>query len=104
MSSIRTTGALVAKRVIVTGKVQGVGYRYGLADVARGLHIGGWCRNLPDGTVEAFLQGDAARVGQVLDWMRQGPPGAQVQQVLIEEQAVLEPMLAETIQAFEIRR
>lgn len=104
MSSIKTTGALVAKRVIVTGKVQGVGFRYGLADVARSLHIWGWCRNVPDGTVEAFLQGDAGRVGQVLEWTRQGPPGAQVEQVLIEDQAVLEPMLEETIQAFEIRR
>ncbi len=104
MSSKNTTDTLVAKRVIVSGKVQGVGFRYGLAEVARGLQIWGWCRNVPDGTVEAFLQGEAGRVGQALEWIRQGPPGARVQQVLIEDQAVLDPMLEETIQVFEIRR
>lgn len=104
MSSSKATDILVAKRVIVFGKVQGVGFRYGLAEVARGLSIAGWCRNLPDGTVEAFIQGGAEAVALVLDWLGQGPPGAQVQQVQIEEQAVLEPLLGETIQPFEIRR
>lgn len=104
MSSTKLENTQVAKRVIVLGKVQGVGFRYGLAEVARRLSISGWCRNLPDGTVEAFIQGLSESVDQILDWLEQGPPAAQVQQVLIEDQAVLELLLGESIQPFEIRR
>lgn len=104
MPSSRTSIQLAAKRVLVSGKVQGVGFRYALADLARSLNIQGWCRNLTDGTVEARLQGELSRVNELLAWLQQGPPGALVEHVAIEDQAVLEPLLGESIQTFEIRK
>jgi len=102
-SSSETSIQTVANRVLVSGKVQGVGYRYTLAEQARTLNIRGWCRNLPDGRVEAWLQGSPQAMESILDWMHRGPSQAQVEHVAIESQAVLEPMLSETIQTFEIR-
>jgi acylphosphatase len=75
-----------------------------MADQARELHIQGWCRNLPDGRVEAWMQGTPDNMARMLEWVHQGPAGADVAQVDIENQAVLEPMLSETIQTFEIRK
>jgi len=89
---------------MVSGQVQGVGYRYSLAELARNLNITGWCRNLRDGRVEAWLQGSKEAINATLDWMQHGPPEAVVQHVDVEDQAILEPLLSETIQTFEIRR
>jgi acylphosphatase len=104
MSSSRASTETVARRVIISGAVQGVGYRYSLAELARNLNITGWCRNLQDGRVEAWLQGSKEAINTTLDWIHKGPPEAVVHHVEIENQAVLEPMLGETIQTFEIRR
>lgn len=64
--------------VIVTGAVQGVGYRYTLRLVARDAGVTGWVRNRRDGAVEAEVQGASAQVDQVLAWMASGPPGSRV--------------------------
>ncbi len=104
MSSSKVSTQIIAKRVLVSGKVQGVGFRFALADKARSAHIQGWCRNLPTGQVECLMQGEASKLNALLDWLQQGPPGAIVENVTIEDQAVLEPMLGESIQAFEIRK
>jgi len=104
MTSSRASIETVARRVIISGQVQGVGFRYGLAELARSLNISGWCRNLKDGRVEAWIQGPQGAINALLEWIHQGPPEAIVQHVDIENQAVLEPMLGESIQTFEIRR
>ena len=65
-------------RVIVSGDVQGVGYRYTMRIVARDAGVAGWVRNRSDGTVEAEIEGTPAQVDEVLAWMAQGPPGARV--------------------------
>lgn len=104
MTSSRASVETIARRVLISGRVQGVGYRYSLAELARELNITGWCRNLPDGRVEAWIQGSKDAVTQLLDWMDHGPPEAVIEHVDIENQAVLEPMLSESIQTFEIRR
>ncbi|WP_373533269.1 acylphosphatase [Vampirovibrio sp.] len=104
MPSSRTTHSMAAKRVLISGKVQGVGFRYALAELARSLNIQGWCRNLASGEVEASFQGEASQVMALMDWLRQGPPGAVVAQVVVEDQAILEPLLGESIQTFEIRK
>lgn len=104
MSSPKTSVEILARRVLVSGKVQGVGYRYALAEQARNAHIQGWCRNLPDGRVEAWLQGSREAMSNLLEWLYQGPPEAEVAHVHIEEQALLEPLLGESIQLFEIRK
>jgi acylphosphatase len=67
-----------ASLVVVRGRVQGVGYRMAMAEAARAQSISGWVRNRRDGTVEALVQGDAASVGQMLEWCRRGPPGSRV--------------------------
>jgi acylphosphatase len=104
MPSSKASVETVARRVLVSGKVQGVGYRYALADMARSQNIQGWCKNLADGRVEAWLQGTKETMAYILDWMQQGPPQAVVEHLEIENQAILEPMLGESIQTFEIRK
>ena len=67
-----------AVHVLATGQVQGVGYRQGCRSVARSHGLVGWVRNLADGRVEVFAQGDASGVDRLVDWMWAGPAGATV--------------------------
>ncbi len=71
----------VSRRVIVHGKVQGVGYRAFVEDEAQRLGLGGWVRNRPDGTVEAVFVGEAQAVEATLAACRQGPRFARVTSV-----------------------
>jgi acylphosphatase len=68
----------VAHRVRVTGRVQGVAFRWETRMRAQELGIGGWVRNLPDGSVEAWIEGSPPAVARMLDWLRHGPPAARV--------------------------
>lgn len=72
---------LVARRVIVRGTVQGVGYRYSAIRQAAGLPVAGWVRNASDGSVEAHVEGPAWAVDELLAWMAEGPPGGSVTSV-----------------------
>jgi acylphosphatase len=65
-------------RLQITGRVQGVGFRYALQAEAARLGVAGWVRNRRDGSVEALAQGEARAVQALLDWARRGPPGARV--------------------------
>jgi acylphosphatase len=76
--------ARIACRVVISGRVQGVGFRYALADEARMRKLGGWVRNRRDGTVEALLAGPEAEVDAAIIWARHGPPGARVTSVEVE--------------------
>ena len=69
---------MIASRLVIRGRVQGVGYRYAMADTAQALGVNGWVRNRRDGTVEALVQGEAAAIDAILAWCRQGPPSARV--------------------------
>ncbi len=71
-------------RAIVSGRVQGVGYRASAAHEARRLGLDGWVRNRFDGTVEVEAQGDEAVLQTLLVYLRQGPPGARVRFVDVE--------------------
>jgi acylphosphatase len=73
-----------AKRLIVSGLVQGVGYREWMVAKARELGVSGWVRNRVDGSVEALVAGDTAAVEELLRLCRRGPRMAQV--VSIEEE------------------
>ena len=79
---------MIAKRVVVRGRVQGVGFRFSVVDVAREHGVVGWVRNRRDMSVEAWLQGDASAVQRVADWCRKGPPGARVTDVGVTDAAV----------------
>jgi acylphosphatase len=72
------------RRLLITGIVQGVGFRYAMAAQARLLGVGGWVRNRRDGSVEAMIAGDAAQINEMLAWSRIGPAGAAVDDVLVE--------------------
>ena len=65
-------------RVVVSGFVQGVGFRYATRGRASSLGVAGWVRNRPDGRVEAVFEGDPERVESMVAWCRRGPAGADV--------------------------
>lgn len=69
---------MIARQLVIRGRVQGVGYRMAMTQAAAALGVTGWVRNRRDGTVEALVQGDDAIVERLLAWCRRGPPGARV--------------------------
>ncbi len=69
------------RRVVVRGRVQGVGYRAALVEEARRLDLTGWVRNRPDGTVEALATGPAEAVEALVAWAHRGPRFAAVDAV-----------------------
>ena len=71
----------VAIRVVVTGKVQGVGFRFFVSDLARDLGITGSVRNLNDGTVEVKAHASQGTVELMVELLRQGPPRSCVSDV-----------------------
>lgn len=75
----------MAKHLVISGLVQGVGFRYYMAEAAERLGATGWVRNRRDGTVEAVLDGSAEAVDALLAWARRGPSSARVTGVQISE-------------------
>jgi acylphosphatase len=73
--------AVVRRRVVVSGRVQGVWFRESCRQQARGEHLAGSVRNLDDGTVEAIFEGPPASVERLVEWCRTGPRHADVRSV-----------------------
>jgi acylphosphatase len=71
-------------RLVITGRVQGVGYRDWTLATARRFGLTGWVRNRTDGAVEALIVGDDTAVGEMIDACRRGPTMARVDNVDIE--------------------
>lgn len=71
--------------VLVSGRVQGVFFRGATHAKMRSLGLSGWVRNLPDGRVEAEVEGDDARVAEALAFFRRGPPHASVESVEVRD-------------------
>jgi len=84
--------------VVIHGLVQGVYFRAGTREEAERLGVGGWVRNLPDGNVQALIEGEKKKVEQLLAWCHKGPPGARVTKVDIS----WEPYVGE-YKRFDIR-
>ena len=76
---------MIRRRAIVTGGVQGVGFRWSARQTAQHLGVTGWARNRRDGSVEAEIEGPPERVDEMLAWLRTGPPGASVDSVTVTE-------------------
>ena len=89
---------MTARRAIVRGRVQGVGYRFFAERVARDLGIRGWVRNLRDGTVETLAEGEDEAVNRYLDRLRKGPLGSRVDAVDVTDAA------EQGLTSFEITR
>ncbi|MCU0727977.1 MAG: acylphosphatase [Planctomycetes bacterium] len=70
--------------LIVSGLVQGVFFRASTRDVARGLALSGFVRNLPDGRVEAVAEGPRPALESFVAWCREGPPHAAVSDLHVE--------------------
>lgn len=78
MGSTADTAAPGRLEARVRGRVQGVGFRYATERRARALGLTGYVRNEADGSVLVVAEGVPERLGQLLDWLRRGPPGARV--------------------------
>ncbi len=77
-------------RLTVSGRVQGVGYRYSACAEAQRLGLRGWVRNLPDGRVEVEAEGEPRQTAALRDWCRRGPPMARVDRITEESLTPLE--------------
>ncbi|MBI1813984.1 MAG: acylphosphatase [Deltaproteobacteria bacterium] len=71
----------VRLQLVITGRVQGVGFRYAVLDEARRLQVAGWVRNRRDGSVEVIAEGSRGRLEQLAVWCHDGPRGALVSHV-----------------------
>ncbi len=76
----------IRRRLIVSGRVQGVAFRYYARDAAREAGARGWVRNLPDGKVEAVLEGDPGTVDSLVKWFHRGSPASRVDRVTVFEE------------------
>ncbi len=85
-------------RIIVRGRVQGVGYRFFTQRTALELGIKGYVRNLPDGTVEVVAEGSPGAMEKFIQELREGPPLA-----IVEDMEVQEIPPDEEFETFEVR-
>lgn len=77
-------------RILVTGAVQGVGFRYTTRAEAERIGVTGWVRNLASGRVEAHVQGNERSVDEMRDWLRHGPPYANVERIDVTDVELVE--------------
>lgn len=78
-----------SRRIIIKGKVQGVGYRYYVLKIANDLNLCGFVRNLPNGEVEIEVEGDSISIGTLVDFCRIGPPRSIINNITIQPQPIV---------------
>ena len=78
---------MVRRRVLITGRVQGVGFRFSAEAQATRLGVAGRATNRPDGSLEVEIEGDDDAVAQMLEWLHHGPPSARVDHVEVTDLA-----------------
>ena len=72
---------MTARKFIVRGRVQGVGFRYATRGVAERLLLAGWAKNLPNGDVEVVARGEPEKLAELAEWLPRGPDAAEVREV-----------------------
>ena len=92
----------IAERLIIEGRVQGVGYRAWIEHQARACKLEGWVRNRRDGSVEALFAGPAKTVAEMVALCRHGPPSAKVTAVLKETAGIDQLNLRQPGEAFSV--
>lgn len=88
---------MIRYRLLISGRVQGVSFRYACQQAALRSGVSGWARNLPDGRVEVVVEGPPEAADQLVDWARHGPPAAVVTGVDVR------PEQPEGLASFQIR-
>ncbi|MEM9338261.1 MAG: acylphosphatase [Bacteroidota bacterium] len=76
---------MVCYRLVISGKVQGVFYRASTKKMADSLHLSGWVQNEADGTVHAEVEGAEEKVMEMIEWCKQGPVHAIVNEVVHDQ-------------------
>ena len=89
---------MVRAHLLISGIVQGVGYRWSCRREGQGIGVTGWVKNLDDGRVEVVLQGTREQVEKLIRWCYRGPEEARVSDI-----AVVYEETAETFQDFGVR-
>ena len=97
---MRQSANLVRKHIVVTGLVQGVGFRYFTVTQARRLGVQGWVRNCRDGSVELEAQGSSDAVQALVEQLAIGPRWSEVSRVAVHDM----PIIDETARAFGVRQ
>ncbi len=64
---------IITKRCVISGHVQGVSYRASAYQKAREIGVGGWVKNLSNGTVECLIQGNKDQIAKMVRWLQTGP-------------------------------
>ena len=77
---------MTRRRVVVSGRVQGVFFRDTTRRRAEAAGVAGWVRNTPEGTVEAVFEGEPGAVDELVEFCRRGPSGAEVAGIEVEEE------------------
>ncbi|MFI5033244.1 MAG: acylphosphatase [Reyranellales bacterium] len=75
---------MLQARLVISGRVQGVGYRDWAIETGRRLGLAGWVRNRRDGAVEALIVGEEGAVGQMIEACRRGPSLAHVEEIDVD--------------------
>jgi acylphosphatase len=94
----------VTRKYLISGRVQGVGYRVFAQRTARDLGVRGWARNLEDGRVEVLGIGSSHQLNNLEGELRLGPPAAEVRHVVVEDEThTRETGPSARIEGFHIR-
>ena len=88
---------MIAKSVLVFGRVQGVGFRWHTLRRAQELDLDGWVVNRPDGSVSVHAEGEAEAVTALVSWLEHGPASASVDRIEVTDTT------AEGMEGFEVR-